>query len=72
MIPLDRFVREPSDLAVAASFRRLNAAICSGDQARIDLVLAEISGLAAAEGATRGPVSPGRTTHEQSIQVKVS
>ena len=50
MIPLDRLVREPSDPAVAASFRRLNEAIQSGDQARIDLVLAEISGLAAAEG----------------------
>lgn len=67
MIPLDRLVREPSDLAVAASFRRLNAAICSGDQARIDLVLAEISGLAAAEGATRGPVSAaGRPTSSPS------
>ena len=44
MIPLDRLVREPSDQAVAASFRRLNAAICSGDQAQIDLVLAEIDG----------------------------
>ena len=42
MIPLDRLVREPSDLAVAASFRRLNQAIQSGDQAQIDLVLAEI------------------------------
>jgi hypothetical protein len=72
MIPLDRLVREPSDSAVAASFQRLNEAIRSGDQARIDLVLAEISGLAASEahtgGTTRGPVlkagqptsSPGR------------
>ena len=42
MIPLDRLVREPSDLAVAASFKRLSEAIRSGDQARIDLVLAEI------------------------------
>jgi hypothetical protein len=73
MLSLDRLVREPSDLAVAASFRRLTEAIRSGDQARIDLVLAEISGLAAreargSEGTTRGPVclarqptsSPGR------------
>jgi hypothetical protein len=61
MIGLEQLVREPSDLAVAASFRRLNAAIRSGDQAQIDLVLAEISGLAASEahtgGTTRGPVS---------------
>ena len=57
MIPLDRLVREPGDPAVAASFRRLNQAIYSGDQAQIDLVLAEISGLAAAEGTTRGPIS---------------
>jgi hypothetical protein len=57
MIPLNQLVREPGDPAVAASFQRLNAAIRSGDQARIDLVLAEISGLAAAEGTTRGPVS---------------
>jgi len=60
MIPLDQLVREPTDQAVAASFRRLNQAIQSGDQARIDLVLAEISGLAArdarAEGTTRGLV----------------
>jgi hypothetical protein len=73
MIPLEQLVREPSDLAVAASFRRLNEAIHSRDQARIELVLAEISGLAAreargSEGTTRGPVclarqptsSPGR------------
>lgn len=61
MLPLNQLVREPSDQAVAASFRRLNAAIQSGDQAQIDLVLAEISGLAAGEaragGDTRGPVS---------------
>lgn len=54
MIPLDRLVREPSDLAVAASFRRLNEAIHSRDQARIDLVLAEISGLAAREARAEG------------------
>jgi hypothetical protein len=42
MLPLNQLVREPSDLAVAASFRQLNEAIQSGDQARIDLVLAEI------------------------------
>ena len=52
MIPLDRLVREPSDQAVAASFRRLNEAIRSGDQAQIDLVLAEIE--SHAEGTTRG------------------
>ena len=61
MLPLNQLVREPSDQAVAASFRRLNEAIQSGDQAQIDLVLAEISGLAAGEaragGTTRGPIS---------------
>ena len=59
MIPLDRLVREPSDLAVAASFRRLNEAIHSHDQARIDLVLAEISGLAARR-TPRGRFSQGK------------
>jgi hypothetical protein len=54
MLPLDRLVREPSDLAVAASFRRLSEAIRSGDQARIDLILAEISGLAAKERGACG------------------
>ncbi len=62
MISFDRLVHEPTDAAVAASFQRLNVAIRSGDQARIDLVLAEISGLAtkearASEETTRGPVS---------------
>ena len=55
MIPLDQLVREPTDQAVAASFRRLNQAIQSGDQARIDLVLAEISGLAARTPARKEP-----------------
>ena len=64
MLPLDRLVHEPGDLAVAASFRRLTEAIRSGDQARIDLVLAEISGLAASEG--RRLEVGGRKTEKES------
>jgi hypothetical protein len=64
MLPLDRLVREPSDLAVAASFQRLNEAIRLGDQARIDLVLAEISGLAAKDQQTA--ISSGAVSRQPS------
>jgi len=69
VIPLERLVREPSDLAVAASFRRLNEAIHSHDQARIDLVLAEISGLAAREARAEGSAreTPGPRLHQPSL-----